>query len=177
MADQKLRSVYGVVELNNIAGVRTGELVSQYDMANDVEQLENGMLVAVDHFKGEVKLPKAKTDVVYLHASVEKLYNGEGRKHFVAKKGSFLPRCYKLKVGDTFETNAVIYDDSKYANLEAIKTGITDAKGYGIPDKTGFIRLVETKDDTEGVILKAVALVSLPNGEMGIKFRVIKGIA
>lgn len=168
----KMASKFAVVELNNLAGVRTGEIVSQYKMADGVEQLENGMLVVADHFKGEVKLPTGKTDVVYLHASVEKLYNGEGRNQFVLKKDSFLPRLYKLCVGDTFETNAV--DHEKGSGLAS---AITETTGFGVADASGYIKFVDSLDDTEAVALKAVEVVTLPNGETGVKFRVIKGIA
>lgn len=168
----KMASKFAVVELNNLAGVRTGEIVSQYKMAEGVDQLENGMLVVADHFKGEVKLPSGKTDVVYLHASVEKLYNGEGRNQFVLKKDSFLPRLYKLCVGDTFETNAV--DHEKGSDLAS---AITESNGFGVADASGYIKFVDTLDDTEAVALKAVEVVTLPNGETGVKFRVIKSIA
>lgn len=172
MADKKLCSVYGVVELNNIAGVRTGELVSQYEMS--AEQLENGMLVSVNHATELVGLPTDKTETVYLHASVEKEYEGRGRKHYVNKKGSFLPRAYKLAYGDTFETNAVLFDK---ASVDALGQAITADAGFGVADTTGYIRFVDALEGTEKVALKAVKMVVLPNGEMGIKFRVIKAVA
>lgn len=175
MAIKKLASKYAVVELNNIAGVRTGEIVSQYEL--DAPQIENGMLVVANHVKEKVELPKAETDLVHLHASVEKLYNGEGRNEFVVKKGSFLPRCYKLVHGDTFETNAVIYDDATYANMEAIIAGITETTGFGVPDATGYIKLVQDNPVGAKLAIKAVKVVTLPNGETGIKFRVINGVA
>lgn len=168
----KLASKYAVVELNNVAGVRTGEIVSQYELA--VDQIENGMLVVADHATETIKLPTGVEDVVYLHASVEKLYNGEGRNEYVMKKGSFLPRCYKLVHGDTFETNAVTHE---LANVEAISQAITATAGFGIPDATGYIKFVTDLGGTEKVVLKAVKVVSLPNGEQGIKFRVINGVA
>ena len=170
----KMASKYAVVELNNVAGVRTGEIVSQYEMAKGVDQLENGMLVVADHFKEEIKLPTGKTDVVYLHASVEKLYNGEGRNEFVVKQGTFLPRLYKLCVGDTFETNAV---DHEKGEISALSSAITETAGYGVADASGYIKFVDALDDTEKVALKAVAVVTLPNGEYGIKWRVIKALA
>lgn len=174
MAIKKLCSVYGVVELNNVAGVRTGEIVSQYDMATGVEELENGMLVAVDHAKETVGKPADQDAVVYLHASVEKEYEGRGRKHFIQKRGSFLPRAYKLGMGDTFETNAVNYDK---ASVTELANAITETAGFGIPDASGYIKFVDALLGTEVVALKAVKMVTLPNGEMGIKFRVIKAVA
>lgn len=171
---KKLSSKYAVVELNNIAGVRTGELVSQYEMAESVEQLENGMLVVANHAKGEIEMPTGTDDVVYLHASVEKLYNGEGRNEFVVKKGSFLPRCYKLGLGDTFETNAVKHDKTDIAQLTS---AITAEAGFGVPSTDGYIEFKDSETPSAKVELKAVAVVTLPNGEYGIKWRVVKAVA
>lgn len=170
----KLSSKYAVVELNNIAGVRTGELVSQYPLANGIDQIENGMLVVANHAKGEIELPKAETDTVYLHASVEKLYNGEGRNEFVLKADSFLPRAYKLGLGDTFETNAV---DHSYSSISDLANAITETTGFGVPSTTGYITFKDAETVGANVELKAVAVVTLPNGEYGIKWRVIKAVA
>lgn len=173
----KQPSVYGVVELNNVASVRTGEVKTQLalnatDFATAVAQ--NGMLLMVDEFAGEIKLPTAITDYVYLHASVEKDYQDLGRKHFAVKTGEFLPRVYKLHVGDTFETNAFQWSDATYATFAALKADITSAKVYGIPSTTGLIEIVTTAGGTEVVVLKALKTVTLPNGETGIKFAVVK---
>lgn len=170
----KLASKYAVVELNNVAGVRTGELVSQYPLASAVKQIENGMLVVANHAKGEIELPKAETDTVYLHASVEKLYDGEGRNEFVLKQDSFLPRCYKLGLGDTFETNAVKHEKS---DISELAKAITESAGFGVPSTDGYIEFKEATTPTASVELKAVAVVTLPNGEYGIKWRVVKAVA
>lgn len=170
----KLASKYAVVELNNIAGVRTGELVSQYPLAQAVSQIENGMLVVANHAKGEIELPTGTDDVVYLHASVEKLYNGEGRNEFVLKQDSFLPRCYKLGLGDTFETNAVKHEKG---DISALASAITAEAGFGVPSVDGYIEFKDAETVTAKVELKAVAVVTLPNGEMGIKWRVVKAVA
>lgn len=163
---------YAVVELNNVAAVRTGEIVSQYEL--DTPQIENGMLVVANHAKGTVELPQAETDTVYLHASVEKLYDGEGRSKFVMKQGSFLPRLYKLGLGDTFETNAVEHEKGSITELEA---AITETAGFGVPSATGNIQFKDAQTSGAAVELKAVAVVVLPNGEYGIKWRVIKAVA
>lgn len=163
---------YAVVELNNVAAVRTGEIVSQYEL--EVPQIENGMLVVANHAKGTVALPQGATDTVYLHATVEKLYDGEGRNKFVVKQGSFLPRLYKLGMGDTFETNAVEHDKSSITELQQ---AITETKGFGVPSTTGNIKFEENQTPSAAVELKAVAVVVLPNGEYGIKWRVVKAVA
>lgn len=166
----KLSTKYAVVELNNVVGVRTGELVAQYELAESVDQLENGMLVVANHATSEIELPKSETDMVYLHASVEKLYNGEGRNEFVIKKGGVLPRAYKLQLGDTFETNAVEYTQ---ADIATLSNAITSTSGYGVPSTNGYITFKEARTAGAKVELKAIAVVTLPNGEYGIKWRVI----
>jgi len=172
MAIKKLASQYGVVELNKLAAVRTGQIEAQYEL--DFDQAENGMLLVADHVAKKVKKPADADAEVYLHASVEKDYEGKGRKHFVVKQGEFLPRLMKLAVGDRFETNAVEFDDTVYADFAAIATAINATTVYGVPNASGYIRLVAAPAGTEAVVLKAVEGVTLPNGENGIKFAVEK---
>lgn len=178
MAIQKLQSVYGVVELNKVAAVKTGEVYAQY--ALDATQFatkvaENGMLLVVDHVGKKVKLPAGATDLVALVTSPEKDYEGKGRKHFATKVGEFLPRLHKLSVGDVFETNAVEYDDAVYATYAAMKTAISATAVYGVPNASGYIRVQASAPvGSEKVVLKAVEGVTLPNGENGIKWVVEK---
>lgn len=177
MAIQKLPSMYGVVELNDVESVRTGTNKVQFALnasAFASTPAENGMLLMADEVAEEVKKPAGITSYVYLHASVEKDYEGKGRKHFAVKPGEFLPRLVRLKKGDTFETNAVEYDDVTYANYAAITAAINGTTVYGIPSTTGYIRIVAAPGGTEVVTLKAVKGVVLPNGENGIKFVVDK---
>lgn len=166
---------YGVVELNHVAAVKTGEIIAQYDMAMDT--IENGALVAVDHVTKKVKVATAKTDEVYLVASEEKLYDvRDGREAFVNKKDSFGVRLYKLVKGDIFETNTVEMGSIAYATAKTEIAGGTPY--YGIPSTTGDITLTKTSSDTTGcaVILQAVEAVTLPNGRQGFKFVVKTGL-
>jgi hypothetical protein len=175
MAIQKLAGQYGVVELNKVAAVKTGEIEVQYDLDAALTQVENGMLLVADHVAKKVKKPVDATSAVHLHASVEKDYEGKGRKYFAVKQGEFSPRLLKLKVGDRFETNAVEFDDAVYANYAAIKAAINATTVYGVPNASGYIRIVATPAGTEVVQLKVVEGVTLPNGENGLKFLVVKG--
>lgn len=178
MAIQNLKGsaagVFSVCELNHVEAVKTGKIYSQYQLnATDFasKPAENGMLLAVDHVAGEVKLPAGITATgLILHDSVTKDYEGKGRKYFAVNRGEFLPRAYQLSVGDIFETNAVLYDDAVYANFAAIAAAVNASTVYGIPDVTGYIRLVAAPGGTEKVVLKAVKGVTLPNGESGVKF-------
>jgi hypothetical protein len=177
MAIKKLQSVYGVVELNHVASVKTGEVFAQYEL--DATQFaskvaENGMLLAVDHVGEKIKLPADANALVGLVTSPEKDYEGKGRKYFATKLGEFLPRINKLKAGDLFETNAVEHDDAVYANYAAIVAAINATTVYGVPNVSGYIRVVAAPAGTEKVVLKAVKGVVLPNGENGIKWVVEK---
>jgi hypothetical protein len=174
MAIKTLKSAKGVVELNHVAAVKTGQIEAQYDLDAALTEVENGMLLVADHVAKKVKKPAGATDLVYLHASVEKDYEGKGRKNFSVKAGEFLPRLLKLHVGDKFETNCVEHDDAVYANYAAIVAAINATTVYGVPNASGNIRIVATAAGTEKVVLKVVEGVTLPNGEQGLKFVVEK---
>jgi hypothetical protein len=131
-------------------------------------------LLVADHVAKKVKKASAATDSCLLHASVEKDYEEKGRKYFSVKAGEFLPRLFKLHVGDRFETNAVEYDDAVYANYAALVAAINATTVYGVPNASGHIRIVATPAGTEVVQLKVVEGVTLPNGEQGLKFQVAK---
>lgn len=177
MAIKKLQSVYGIVELNHVASVKTGEVFTQYEL--DATQFaskvaENGMLLAVDHVAKKIKLPTDATTLCGLVTSPEKDYEGKGRKYFATKLGEFLPRVNKLKVGDIFESNCVEHDDAVYANYAAIVAAVNATTVYGVPNASGNIRIVATPAGTEALVLKVVEGVVLPNGESGFKFVVTK---
>jgi hypothetical protein len=174
MAIKTIKSVKGVVELNHVAAVKTGQIEVQYDLDAAVTEVENGMLLVADHVSKKVKKPAGATDLVHLHASVEKDYEGKGRKHFSVKTGEFSPRLLKLAVGDKFETNCIEHDDTVYANYAAIVAAINATTVYGVPSATGNIKIVATAAGTEKVVLKVVEAVTLPNGEQGFKFLVEK---
>jgi hypothetical protein len=178
-----------VVELTRVQAVKDGHHFTQYKITSGVGTIENGILVSADHVAGEVKKASAITEKVYLHASVEHMYNGEGRDQFVVKEtDDFLPRIYEMQVGDTFETNAVVFDDTAttgfapaktIANIHAdVTTKLGSAPVYATvcveTGSTGYIELVSADPTTAGVKLQVVKVVTLPNGTKGFKFVVVK---
>lgn len=169
MAIAKLYTgTYPVVELTGINNLGTEDIKS-VTKASGVTALMQGMCVLVDEVKEEASLPTAVTDKVWLHASVEKLYNGEGRSEFAVKdttKG-FLARVYRIRDGQTIETNAVQYDDTALANITAIKSAVATGL-YLIPSTTGLWTLTATLGTatTYGTVK---SVVILPNGETGIE--------
>lgn len=88
------------------------------------------------------------------------------------------PRMFPLLIGDTWTTNTVIYDDTTYADFDAIKTAVSGAGVWasvavGNTDKAldGYIKLSSTKP-TAKVVLKAIKAYDLPDGQPAIKFEV-----
>jgi len=178
-----------VVELTRVQAVKDGHHFTQYPITTGVGTLENGMLVAANHVTGKVLKASAITEEVYLHASVEHLYNGEGRDQFVVNEtNDFLPRIYEMQVGDTFETNAVVFDNTAttgYAIAGTIATIFTTvAATLAVPTavyatvcvETGFTGYTEllAASPTAGIILQVTKVITLPNGKKGFEFIVTK---
>lgn len=177
MAIQKLAEFYSVIETNHVNAVRTGDIKAQYELdATDFATVgaENGMLLVADEVGKKVKLPTGATSYVMLHVSEERDYEDKGRKHFVLNRGSFAPKLLKLAKGDIFETNCVQFDDTVYANYNAIVSAINETTVYGVPSTSGRIDIKAGATANAVVELKAVEGVTLPNGESGIKFLVVK---
>ena len=162
-----------VVELTGINNLGT-ENIKSVKMATGVTELLQGGAYVVDEVKEEASLATGTADYVWLHASVEKLYNGEGRNEFSitdTTKG-FLARVYRLRKGQTFETNAVVWDGTTYANLTAVKTALASASLYLIPSTGGLWTLTATlpvSPDVPTVYCTVKNIVTLPNGEAGVE--------
>lgn len=162
-----------VVELTRVQAVKDGHHFTQYPMVAGTKELENGMLVAVDHIAGEVKKAAAITEKVYLHASSEHMYDSlAGRDEFVVKEtDDFLPRVYDLRSGDRYETNAVVWDDEDFADYAAIRSAVkakTPVYAY-VDVATGYTKLAKTAGTSVATDLRVVAVVTLPNGTTGVK--------
>lgn len=145
-----------VVETNHVSAVRTGNIKAQYP-STDV--LENGMALAVDDVAKTIAPAGAADEVIYLHASEEKLYEDHlGRNAFFIPKGAY-PKALKLEVGDIFETNALAVGEMDYA------------AGNKLVPVEGFWTIATTGQVAKAVI---VEMVTLPNGEAGAKLAIIK---
>jgi len=168
-----LASGYSVVETNHVAAVRTGQIKAQYPMSTALKAVgaQNGQLLTVNDVTKEVGLPGSANVMVYLHASEERMYeNHLGRNAFIVKDPNY-PRMLKLSVGDIFETNAV--DLGAFLTVAAAQDAATGAT-VGVPSTSGDIKLLASAAGTELVVLNIVEWVTLPNGEVGIKFAVAK---
>ena len=153
-----LRKNKSVVETNHVSAVRTGNIKAQYPMAASVtgQELQNGMAVVADDVTRTVLLPTAgKT--IYLHVSEEQVYEEHLGRNSFSVKAPKLPKCLKLEVGDIFETNAVTLD-------AAVTLGTAV-----YPGTDGFWTATVMATTLSG---KVVALVTLPNGEPGVKIAI-----
>lgn len=165
---------YAQVELNNVAFRRDGRIEAQCKLnENDfaTNPAENGMILMVDKANNEIVTPgtgKGKDLPYALHYSSEHMYDERANslKDFALFPGTFLPRMGYLSVGDLFTTNCV----SSEMDIDALKAAPTL---YGAPSDDGSIAITTAKPSAD-LILKVVKVYTMPNGEPGLKFQVIK---
>ena len=174
MADKKLNDGfgYGQIELNQCAFRRDGRIEAQCKIAN-ADYVENGMILAIDNTKREVRYPDASDYMFGLNYTSEHMYDERlvgGLKYYKTDKDSFLPRLGYLAVGDKFTTNTVVYEDE--ADIS------TMVYGYVKAGDNGYIRLsaTEPSDAIAGAPLLRVidAKATMPNGAPAVKFQCIK---
>ena len=174
MADKKLNEGlgYGQIELNQCAFRRDGRIEAQCKIEG-ADYVENGMILAIDNTKREVRYPAAGDYMFGLNYTSEHMYDERlvgGLKYYKTDKDSFLPRLGYLAVGDKFTTNTVIYDEA---------LTITNAVyGYVKAGDNGYIRLSATKPEdaiADAPLLRVIdAKATMPNGAPAVKFQCIK---
>ena len=154
---------YGQLELNQVAFRRDGRIEAQCKMADGIEYLENGMILAIDQATRTVGYPKGGDEFLALNYTTEHEYDERniGLKTFKLDKDTFLPRLGYLATGDKFTTNCVSYDDaSDIAEICA-------EAAYGHAYEDGSILVNNEKD---GAILKVVKYTTMPDGQPAVKF-------
>ena len=174
MADKKLNEGlgYGQIELNQCAFRRDGRIEAQCKIAG-ADYVENGMILAIDNTKHEVRYPAASDYMFGLNYTSEHMYDERlvgGLKYYKTDKDSFLLRLVYLAVGDNFTTNTVVYDDT---------LTLTNAVyGYVKAGDKGYIRLSATKPTdaiADAPLLRVIdAKATMPNGAPAVKFQCIK---
>lgn len=168
----------GQIELNNVAFRRDGRIEAQCKLS---VAAENGMILAVDTAKREVRLPKAEGEdcplaVVY---TSEHIYSNRevGLKNFINKKDSY-PRMGYPAIHDIWTTNTIGYDSSEFASNDAVVAAIKNAGKtalYGKVGAEGVVTLTATKP-TSGLCFKVATGMgagSMPDGQVGVKLEVI----
>ena len=163
---------YGQIELNQCAFRRDGRIEAQCKIEG-ADYVENGMILAIDNTKHEVRYPAASDYMFGLNYTSEHMYDERlvgGLKYYKTDKDSFLPRLGYLAVGDKFTTNTVVYDET---------LTITNAVyGYVKAGDNGYIRLSATEPDDAiagAPLLRVIdAKATMPNGAPAVKFQCIK---
>ena len=174
MADKKLNNGfgYGQIELNQCAFRRDGRIEAQCKIEG-ADYVENGMILAIDNTKREVRYPAAGDYMFGLNYTSEHMYDERlvgGLKYYKTDKDSFLPRLGYLAVGDKFTTNTVVYDET---------LTLTNAVyGYVKAGDNGYIRLSATKPEdaiADAPLLRVIdAKATMPNGAPAVKFQCIE---
>ena len=155
---------YGQLELNFAAFRRNGAIEAQCKLAEGIEFVENGMLLAVDRATRTVGYPTGtEGEHIALNYTTEHMYDERetGLKYFKLEKDSFLPRLGYIGTPDKFTTNTVCYDDT--AAIETYK--------YGKPCTTeGFKGYIELTNAREGAYVEVLAVTTMPDGQKAVKF-------
>lgn len=166
MALTKLaKNGYGQLELNFAAFRRNGAIEAQCKMADGIDYLENGMLLAVDRKNRTVGYPTgAEGEVIALNYTTEHMYDEryQALKDFKLDKNTFLPRVGYIGTPDKFTTNTVCYDDA--AEIGSYK--------YGKPcTAEGFKGYIELTNEREGAYVEVLdAATTMPDGQAAVKF-------
>lgn len=173
---------YGQLELNQVAFPRDGRIEAQCALSSDFSEdkpAENGMILAIDNVKREVKLP-GENDVLFaLNYTTEHMYDdrdlGSLRK-FKLVPGTFYPRLGYLAVGDKFTTNAIeLADAETYEDgIAAFKAVNLDSKAqYFKPGTNGYWVPASSADDGK-VVCQAIKKTTMPDGQPAFKLQVVK---
>lgn len=155
---------YGQLELNFAAFRRAGNIEAQCKLADGIEFVENGMLLAVDRKTRTVGYPTgAEGEVIALNYTTEHMYDERerGLKNFKLDKDTFLPRVGYIGTPDKFTTNTVCYDDT--AEIETYKYG----KACTTEGFKGYIELTNTR---EGAYVEVLGVTTMPDGQKAVKF-------
>jgi bifunctional N-acetylglucosamine-1-phosphate-uridyltransferase/glucosamine-1-phosphate-acetyltransferase GlmU-like protein len=162
--------------------------------------LDNGMLCKVDFVQESIEAPAGSNAdsaaTIYLHYSQEKINDSSlvGAKNFFINvptnagyahtmqlsstgrtraMGQFgvKPLFYKLNVGDSWTSDAFLFDTNVFTNANVLYAAAANAKTtpmYIVTDATGFGRVVA--DSTgECVIAQVIEENDLPSGQPALK--------
>lgn len=179
---------FGQVELNQVAFRRDGRIEAQCALdADDFATVpaENGMLLAVDNATRTVKMPEADTVLpIALNYTTEHMY--DDRKNALKDfkldiADGFYPRLGYLAVGDKFTTNCLSYSDADFvagsgetAEEKVAKAYAAGTTLYGSAHTDGTILISKTAPEASVVLMAVKGTGTMPDGQFGIKFQVIK---
>ena len=156
---------YGQLELNFAAFRRYGAIEAKCRMADGIDYLENGMLLAVDRKNRTVGYPTgAEGEVIALNYTAEHMYDErkQALKDFRLEKNTFCPRVGYIGTPDKFTTNTVCYEEG--TNPADYKYGKACAEeGF-----EGYIELTNVREGAHVEVLDGNA--TMPDGQPAVKF-------
>ena len=168
---KKLEKIgYGQLELNQVAFRRDGRIEAQCAIAEGIEYIENGMLLAVNNIDRTVNYAASgNTHPVALHYSTEHMYEERANalQDFKLDAGSYLPRLGYLSAGDKYTTNTVAYDNTKWSTEDAFWAVLGTKPLYAHVGTDGYHLVDETATNA---IAMAVAATTMPDGQRAVKF-------
>ena len=159
---------YAQLELNNAAFRRSGRIEAQCKIADGIEYLENGMLLAVNNAKRQVEFVNEdnKHLPVALNYTSEHMYDNRANalKDFKLVPNSFLPRLGYLGAGDKYTTNCVDYAGDIWTAIDAgtVLYAHAGADGYHLVNTTA-----------EGAIALVIGATTMPDGQKAVKFQAL----
>ena len=159
---------YAQLELNAAAFRRSGRIEAQCKIADGIEYLENGMLLAVNNAKRQVEFVNEdnKHLPVALHYSSEHMYDNRANalKDFKLDPNSFLPRLGYLGAGDKYTTNCVDYAGDIWTAIssDTVLYAHAGADGYHLVNTTA-----------EGAIALVIGATTMPDGQKAVKFQAL----
>lgn len=189
---------FASLELNQVSFPKTGAVVSQVPLGSAFTAqapCENGMWVVADKAAGTINAPSATINapigIVY---TAEKEYddNHYGLKTFGRKIAGDYPRVGILTVNDTVTTNCLQYDETTdfpavttsgsektseevlFEALEAATAPNSAAPLYVVPVTGSAIPKIAKSAPGSGIYAKIVKFYTVPNGERGVKYQIIR---
>jgi hypothetical protein len=177
MALQRVKiNGYGQLELNAVAFRRSGRIEAQCRIADGIDYIENGMLLAVNNIKRVVeKTAEGGVYPIALHYSTEHMYDERANalKDFRLDKETVLPRMGYLGAGDKYTTNCLAYDDAKYATeteLKAAVAAVATTPLYAHVCENGAHLINEVADKAVAIVLGET---TMPDGQYAVKFQAL----
>lgn len=165
---------YGQLELNQAPFRRSGRIEAQCKIADGIEYIENGMLLAVNRKTRTIGMPTGAADeVIALNYTTEHMYDERQRalKDFRLDNGTFLPRVGFVGLGDKWTTNCIAYDTDEFADETALKealAAVAETALYGVPCENGCHKITATKG--EGFAVEVVKATTMPDGQFAVQF-------
>lgn len=166
---------YGQLELNAVAFRRSGRIEAQCKIADGIEYVENGMLLAVDNVERVVKYAEDNSLPIALNYTTEHMYDerAKGLKHFRLNAGEHLPRMGYQGAGDKYTTNCLAYDTAEFANDEALEEAVKNVKSERLYAKACANGAHQITKEAEGALCLVLAATTMPDGQFAVKFQAL----